>query len=246
MFEESLLSAHVADRDRSMRVIMFGSAVLQCVVATGLAVYFVASPATLSLAPALLRVPLAVHLRRVVERPPQRTATPASLAVQDASIAAPRAETPVIPRVEPQSVPTSDLPALWAGTPAELPAMFGAGLCGPVVAVAPARSSSSSATVKAARVRVSSGVSSGLLLAPIRPVYPRLAAAAHVEGTVVVAALISATGEMVGARVVSGSSLLASAALEAVRAARYRPYLLNGEPTAVETTVTIVFRLGGG
>jgi protein TonB len=38
--------------------------------------------------------------------------------------------------------------------------------------------------------------------------------------------------------------MLQDAALQAVRAARYRPYLLNGQPTEVETTVSINFRLG--
>jgi protein TonB len=39
--------------------------------------------------------------------------------------------------------------------------------------------------------------------------------------------------------------MLRQAALDAVSAARYRPYLLNGQPTEVETTITVVFTLGG-
>ena len=93
---------------------------------------------------------------------------------------------------------------------------------------------------------ISSGISAGMLLGPICPVYPRIAVAAHVEGAVVVEATISKTGTIESARVVSGSAMLAGAALEAVRAARYRPYLLNGEATEVRTTVTVNFRLGSG
>ncbi|MDQ2926308.1 MAG: energy transducer TonB [Acidobacteriota bacterium] len=91
--------------------------------------------------------------------------------------------------------------------------------------------------------RISQGVSEGLLLAPVQPVYPRIAIAAHREGTVVIHAIISKTGAIESANAVSGPIMLQGAALEAVRAARYRPYRLNGEPTDVDTTFSIVFRL---
>lgn len=99
------------------------------------------------------------------------------------------------------------------------------------------------AVPKSTRVRLSSGVSAGLLLAPIRPVYPAIARAAHVEGTVVIEAVISRTGRIEAAQVTSGPAMLRSAALTAVREARYRPFLLNGEPTEVQTTITVVFRM---
>ena len=93
-------------------------------------------------------------------------------------------------------------------------------------------------------VRVSAGVSAGLLVQPIRPVYPGIAKAAHMEGAVVIEAIISKSGQIESAHVISGPAMLQSAALEAVRAARYSPYRLNGEATDVETTITINFRLG--
>jgi len=94
------------------------------------------------------------------------------------------------------------------------------------------------------RVPISSGVSAGLLLVPIRPVYPAIARAAGVQGTVVVSAVISRTGTIESLRVVSGPAMLQTAAVEAIRAARYQPYRLNGMPTEVETTITVNFRLG--
>jgi protein TonB len=94
-------------------------------------------------------------------------------------------------------------------------------------------------------VRVSSGVSTGMLLAPIRPVYPAIARAAGVQGTVVLEAVISKSGRIESLHAVSGPAMLRQAALDAVSAARYRPYLLNGQPTEVETTITVVFTLGG-
>jgi protein TonB len=84
----------------------------------------------------------------------------------------------------------------------------------------------------------------GLLLAPITPVYPRIAIASHVEGTVVVTATIDKHGRIVGLQVLSGPLMLQSAAAEAVKEARYKPYLLNGEPTDVTTTISVNFRIG--
>jgi protein TonB len=63
------------------------------------------------------------------------------------------------------------------------------------------------------------------------------------QGTVVVQAVISKTGRIESARVVSGPEMFQAAVLQAVRAARYRPFLLNGLPTEVETTITIGFSL---
>jgi protein TonB len=39
--------------------------------------------------------------------------------------------------------------------------------------------------------------------------------------------------------------MLIPAALEAVKQWRYRPYLLNGEPVEVETTITVTFNIAG-
>jgi protein TonB len=62
---------------------------------------------------------------------------------------------------------------------------------------------------------------------------------------VVLQATISKTGTITNLHVVSGPPMLQSGALEAVRGWRYKPYLLNGEPVEVETTVNVVFNLGG-
>jgi protein TonB len=93
-------------------------------------------------------------------------------------------------------------------------------------------------------LHISTGVSAGMLLAPIQPVYPAIARAAGVQGTVVVSAVISRTGAIESLHVISGPPMLQSAAIEAIRAARYQPYRLNGDPTEVETTITVNFRIG--
>jgi protein TonB len=66
-----------------------------------------------------------------------------------------------------------------------------------------------------------------------------------VSGTVVLKATISATGHIKNLEVVSGPSLLQQAALDAVRQWVYRPYLLNGQPVEVMTTINVVFTLPG-
>jgi protein TonB len=92
-------------------------------------------------------------------------------------------------------------------------------------------------------VRVSAGVSQGMLLAPIVPVYPPIAVSAHVEGAVVMEAVISKDGGIASVRAVSGPVMLREAALDAVRVARYRPYRVDGHPTEVAATIKVVFQL---
>ena len=102
--------------------------------------------------------------------------------------------------------------------------------------------------VKAAppkKLIISSGVMAGMLISKPTPVYPPIAKAARVQGTVVLQATISKTGSIENLKVVSGPQMLQQAAQDAVRSWRYKPYLLNGEPVEVETTVNVIFTLGG-
>jgi protein TonB len=94
--------------------------------------------------------------------------------------------------------------------------------------------------------RVSSGVISGLKISGSNPTYPPIARAAHVSGAVVLQALISKEGTIKNLHVVSGPEMLRTAATEAVQNWRYKPYLLNGEPTEVDTQITVNFNFGGG
>jgi protein TonB len=95
------------------------------------------------------------------------------------------------------------------------------------------------------RMSISAGVAGGLLVQKTSPTYPQIAKGAHVSGTVVIQATISKTGLIENLRVVSGPTMLRQSALDAVRTWRYRPYLLDGEPVEVETTVSVAFTLGG-
>jgi protein TonB len=100
--------------------------------------------------------------------------------------------------------------------------------------------------VAAPRVmNISAGVAGGLLIQKTAPVYPQIAKEARVSGTVVIQATISKAGLITNLRVVNGPTMLRQPALDAVRTWRYRPYLLDGEPVEVETTVSVTFTLGG-
>ena len=96
------------------------------------------------------------------------------------------------------------------------------------------------------RVRVSGGVQAGLLIKRVQPNYPPLARQARIQGTVVLQAEISKDGAIQNLQLISGHPMLAPAAIEAVKQWRYRPYLLNGEPVAVDTQVVVNFTLSGG
>jgi TonB family protein len=95
----------------------------------------------------------------------------------------------------------------------------------------------------AQRVRVSSGVSQGLLIRKVNPTYPPEARQQNIEGRVVMKATIDRDGNVSNVELISGHPLLAPAALEAVRQWKYQPYLLNGMPVVMETQVQVNFSL---
>jgi periplasmic protein TonB len=93
------------------------------------------------------------------------------------------------------------------------------------------------------RIRISQGVTRGLLVHREEPAYPPLARAARVQGEVVLSAVIDGNGQIQNLQLVSGHPMLVPAAIAAVKLWRYKPYLLNGQPVEVETTITVIFTL---
>jgi TonB family protein len=77
------------------------------------------------------------------------------------------------------------------------------------------------------------------------PVYPPAAITARISGTVALLGVISKEGTIEDLKVINGPSIFQQAAIDAVHKWRYRPYLLNGKPVAVQTTIYVVFSLGG-
>jgi len=93
------------------------------------------------------------------------------------------------------------------------------------------------------RIRISQGVTKGLLIHRVEPAYPTLAKQARVQGEVLLIAIIDVNGQIQNLQLVSGHPMLVQAALAAVKQWRYKPYLLNGQPVEVETTITVIFNL---
>jgi len=92
---------------------------------------------------------------------------------------------------------------------------------------------------------ISQGVSEGILEHLVTPIYPRQALPLRLEGPVVLEAVVSENGRLENIKAVSGHSLLARAAIDAVRQWRYRPYLLNGKPVRMQTKITVNFKMPG-
>ena len=93
-------------------------------------------------------------------------------------------------------------------------------------------------------VRVSSGTLAGMTLTKVNPVYPEEAKAAHVQGAVILHAIISKQGTIEKLEIISGSGMLRQSSIDAVSKWTYKPYLLNGKPVEVETSITVNYTLG--
>ncbi len=132
------------------------------------------------------------------------------------------------------------------GVPGGVPGGIPGGAAGGVIGGIVSSTANIPRQVIPQRVRVSTGVATGLLIRKVTPNYPQLAKQARIQGTVVLQAQISKDGTIQNLQLISGHPMLAPAAIEAVKQWRYKPYLLNGEPVAVETQVVVNFSLSGG
>lgn len=239
MFEGSLMESRGLTVSRTERWSAAGSAALQLMAAALLVIIPMMRPQTMNIFTA---VP---HL--TAPPPPMRPPAPARIVTNNQTSATPTVPaTPQMAGGTPHFSPTPGTPAgedqpigpitniVMGGGPSGLPSLE-------------AESRPAISVVHAAAhgpVKISD-LQPGMLLAPIRPVYPQIARITRTEGTVVVEAIISKTGKIESERAISGPALLQQAALDAVRKARYRPYLLSGDPVEVQTTITVIFRLGG-
>ena len=85
---------------------------------------------------------------------------------------------------------------------------------------------------------------SGLIVHKVDVKYPGIARAARISGTVILQATITKDGDISDIHPLCGPKILQEACVKAVRKWKYRPYLLNGEPVDLQTTITSVFSLG--
>ena len=145
---------------------------------------------------------------------------------------------------EDEAPPAIAVGGVVGGVPGGIPGGQLNGVIGGIVSATSNLSAVPRVTLAApTRIRISQGVTKGLLIHREEPAYPPLARAARVQGDVVLSAVIGTNGEIQNLQLVSGHPMLVPAALAAVRLWRYKPYLLNGTPVEVETTITVIFTL---
>jgi protein TonB len=92
-------------------------------------------------------------------------------------------------------------------------------------------------------LKISQGVSEGLVLKKVQPRYPSQALQLHMEGSVQLQATIGKDGSISNLKILSGEAMLARAAQDAVKQWKYKPYYLNGEPVEIQTQITVNFKL---
>jgi len=181
--------------------------------------------------------------------PPPAPAAPTVKVVQTDVLNSGQLRTPTrIPRkVEMIREEEAPPPAIAGGVVGGIPGGVPGGQLGGVIGGIISSGSTSTAMVPRVepvkRVRISQGVTRGMLISKIAPKYPPIAVAARVTGVVLLKAIISKQGAIEELQLVTGHPLLVPAAIEAVKQWRYRPYLLNGEPVEVETTIVVNFQI---
>jgi protein TonB len=92
-------------------------------------------------------------------------------------------------------------------------------------------------------LKVSQGVSQGLLIKKVAPIYPPRAMQTHVQGSVQLLATISKDGDITHVKLLNGEQVLAQSAIDAVKQWKYKPYLLDGQPMEIQTQITVNFTL---
>jgi periplasmic protein TonB len=173
--------------------------------------------------------------------PPPVSTKPASAASSKSAAAASKpVEGPAPLVVKGGAAPSakSQAPAPDAAAPSMI------GIANPSSAAGmPNLGSAQTATPVLQRLNVSQGVSRGLLIKKVDPIYPPSAIHMKIEGPVELSATISKGGDITGIKVISGNKQLTQAAMDAVKRWKYKPYLLNGEPVEIQTQITVIFKL---
>jgi TonB family protein len=82
------------------------------------------------------------------------------------------------------------------------------------------------------------------ILTKVAPKYPDAAKKARIQGKVLLEAVLGKDGSIENLRVISGPKELQESSLDAVRQWTYKPYLLNGDPVEIKTTISVIYSLG--
>jgi protein TonB len=183
--------------------------------------------------------PLPIRIVDIPLPPPPRGSAPipADTSSNLAPIVAPSDITPETGLEHLPSVRAStDMPGVEAGVPG------GIDLPGQGLRIEPPPPPPPAAPQQPIRLR--SGMEPPRKTVNVLPRFPATALAAHIEGVVVLDAVIDTAGRVTDVRVIRSIPLLDQAAIDAVRQWRFTPTLLNGNPVPILLTVTVQFKLG--
>jgi protein TonB len=252
LFEDSLLESSSGQRKRRT-LATFLSFVLQCLT---VGVLFVIP---LVFTDVLPRQQLLTFLEAPPPPPPPAPASPAAASAEvlkvTSDIANGQLRTPTRIPAKVQIIKEDEAPppvysvgGVVGGVPGGIPGGQLGGVIGGIISstsnlAAVPKILPKLATPTVQRVRVSQGVTKGLLIYRVEPTYPPVAREAHVHGSVVLITIIDKNGNIENLELMSGHPMLAPAAINAVKQWRYKPFLLNGQPVEVETTITVNFEL---
>jgi len=243
LFSDSLLESSALERRRRSLATTL-SVIFQCVVIVGLLILplmFTEAMPTQQLVTFLISEP--------PPPPPPAPAVPIAKVVQTDMLNNGGLRTPTrIPKKvemirEEEAPPPAMAGGVIGGIPGGIPGGQLGGVIGGIISSTPASTAMVPRLEPVKRIRISQGVTQGMVISKIQPAYPKIALAARVTGVVMLKAVISKNGEIRELQLVSGHPLLVPAAIDAVKQWRYRPYLLNGEPVEVETVVTVTFQI---
>ena len=191
----------------------------------------------------------------IAPMPPMAAAPPPPASVAREARIAPKVFTPgklTAPTFIPKAVPTSSndstpLEEAFAGSVGGVPGGVPGGQIGGITGGMPNLAAPPVMPVAAdgpkSPVRVGGNVKQPRLIIGPPAKDPLLASQGHIQGVVIIDAIIDEHGNVVQEKVVSGHPLLIQAALNAVSERKYEPTILDGEPTPVDLRVEVNFRM---
>lgn len=145
---------------------------------------------------------------------------------------------------EEEMPPDAGAVGVVGGVPGGIPGGQAGGVIGGIIGGVSGSNMPPPPKVTPQRIKVGGNVQSAKLLRQVQPIYPVIAKQAHIQGTVLLHAIIAKDGTIQDLSLISGHPFLVKNAEDAVKQWRYQPTLLNGEPVEVETTIQVIFTLG--
>ena len=178
--------------------------------------------------------------------PVERIVKPVARIIQQGKMMAPTVIPKKVAMIKEEELPPDvGNVGVVGGVPGGIAGGQAGGVLGGIIGGAPGSNMPPPPKVTPKRIVVGGNVQSAKIVRQPLPVYPPIAKSAHMQGTVVLHAIIDKDGSVQQLEYISGPPILMKSAMEAVRQWRYQPTLLNGEPVQVDTTISVVFSLGG-